>query len=205
VKSYRVLVAVAVAALGVTLSACSPNEAGSAALVGSERITSTELDDAIRAYKRDLAAKKVNESQLNLPSSMPQTVLYRMASSMQFAEYGEQKGITVSEGEVDQFIQAQGGQPQIDQALLASGIPLSQGRDTIRALLIQQKLLGSSPPQDQQAQQAAQQKVIAEADKAVPITFSPRYGRFNPAAGFEGDPRFGAVPTSAPAAPPAPQ
>ncbi|MCT9931595.1 SurA N-terminal domain-containing protein [Planotetraspora sp. A-T 1434] len=208
-KSYRVRVAAAVVAAGVALSACSPMQAGAAAIVGKDRITSSDLNAEIQAYRKDLAANKIPEDQLGLHMSVPQLVLLNMANGRQFAEFGRQKGITVTETEIEQgkraIVEGQGGQASMDQILLANGIPLSEGNNAIRALVIRQKLmvqLGAG--NDQQSQQAASLKVAQEADTAVPVTYSPRYGKFDPQQGFVADDRFGAVAPAAPAAPAAP-
>jgi hypothetical protein len=206
VKSYQVRVAVAVAAAGVALSACGPVQAGAAAVVGKERISASDLDTKIQDFRKDLAANKMTEEQLQLTLPLPQLVLLNLANGSQYAQLGQQLGVTVTQRDIDDVIASQGGQAQIDKALLASGIPLSEGREAIGALIIRQKLIertGAGP--DQQSQQLALQKVTQEADSKVPMRFSPRYGRFDPQRGFVADERFGKVPApeQPAAAPPA--
>lgn len=192
-KSYRVRVAVALAATGIAVTACGgPVQAGSAAIVGSERITSSDLNDEVRELRADLAANKIPEDQLQLAFSLPQTVLLNMTTSRQFQELGRRKGVTVTDREVDDVAIAQGGWDQFNKVLLANGIPLDEGRDFIRAVIVRNKLAQQSGAgQDQAAQQAALQKVIQEADSAVPVKYSPRYGKFDPQQGFLADDRFG--------------
>lgn len=198
-KSYRVRVAVVMAVASVALSACGPLQAGAAAIVGKERITSSDLDADVREYRKDLAANKMTEEQLGLTFSVPQHILLSVANARQYAELARQKGIAVTDGEIDAIITAQGGPAKIDQALLGSAIPLSEGRAAIRALIIRQKLMAQQGAgSDQASQQAALLKVTQQAEAAVPVTFSPRYGKFDVQQGFVADDRFGAV-----AAPPA--
>ncbi|GAB3159620.1 SurA N-terminal domain-containing protein [Microbispora hainanensis] len=199
-KSYRVRVAVALAATGIAVTACGgPVQAGSAAIVGSERITSSDLNDEVRALRADLAANKIPENQLQLTFSLPQTVLLNMTTSRQFQELGRRKGVTVTDREVDDVAIAQGGWDQFNKVLLANGIPLDEGRDFIRAVIVRNKLAQQSGAgQDQAAQQAALQKIIQEADSTVPVKYSPRYGKFDPQQGFVADDRFGS-PGAAPA------
>ncbi|ETK31023.1 hypothetical protein MPTA5024_37185 [Microbispora sp. ATCC PTA-5024] len=195
-------VAVALAAAGVALCACGPVQAGAAAIVGKERITSSDLDSEIRAFRQELAAHKMSEEQLGLSFPLPQMILLNMSNSRQFIQLGEQKGIAVTDREIDDVVAAQGGQARFDQVLLANGIPLSEGRNAVRAVIIRQKLAQQAGAgTDQQSQQAAEQKVMQEVDAAVPVKFSPRYGKFDPQQGFVADDRFGAVAAPAPAAP----
>ncbi|GLW97585.1 SurA N-terminal domain-containing protein [Microtetraspora sp. NBRC 16547] len=197
-KSYRVRVTVAVgmAVAGLALSACGPVQAGAAAIVGGERISSSDVDAKVREFRADLASHKIPEEQLNLGMSVSQLILYNTANARQYAELARRKGVTVTESEIDGFVTQNGGQAKMDEMLLSSGIPLSMGRDTLRTVLIQQKLMmQAGAGNDQQSRQAAMIKVGQEADAAVPVSFSPRYGKFDPQQGFVADDRLGAVPS----------
>ncbi|MEW9529038.1 hypothetical protein [Microbispora sp. NPDC049125] len=208
-KSYRVRVAAALAAAAVALTACGPVQAGSAAIVGKERITSSDLDSQIRAFRKDLAAYKIPEDKLQLALPLPQMMLFNMANSRQLIELGRMKGVTVTQREIDDTQQAilksQSSPLSIEQILLSNAIPLSERENAIRAIVIRQKLAEQAGGgADEQSQQAAAQKVTQEADSAVPVRFSPRYGKFDPQQGFVADDRFGAVGAAQPAAQAAP-
>ncbi|GAA4597685.1 hypothetical protein GCM10023194_73240 [Planotetraspora phitsanulokensis] len=199
-KSFQVRVAVVVAAAGVALSACGPVQAGAAAIVGKERISTSDLDTKIQEFRKDLAANKITEEQLGLRIPLSQLILLRLANSKQYVQLGSQQGITVTQRDIDDIVAAQGGQTQIDTALLQSGVPLSVGREFISSVIIQQKLIdGMGAGQDQQSQQLALQKLTQEIDTKVPVRFNPRYGKFDPQQGFVPDERFGRVPAPAPA------
>ncbi|GII29858.1 hypothetical protein [Planotetraspora mira] len=201
-KSYQVRVAVAVAVAGVALSACGPVQAGAAAIVGKERIAASDLDTKIQDFRKDLAAHKMTEDQLGLRIPLTQLILLRLANDEQYIQLGKQRGIAVTQRDIDDVIASQGGQSQTDAALLQSGVPLSMGREFISSLIIQQKLVEQAGGGvDQQSQQLALQKVTQEADSKVPMRFSPRYGKFDAQQGFLPDERFGKVP--APEQPPA--
>ncbi|MBP2707200.1 SurA N-terminal domain-containing protein [Microbispora sp. RL4-1S] len=200
-KSYRVGAVALLAAACAALSACGPVQAGSAAIVGKERITSSQLDDQIQEFRKDLAANKMTEDQLGLQLPLPQMILLNMVNSRQFLELGRSKGVTVTDREIDDVVNAQGGQAQFDKVLLASGIPLDEGREAVRSVLIRQKLAQQEGAgADQQSQQAALQKLTQEAEAAVPVKYSPRYGKFDPQQGFVPDDRFG-IAAEAPQAP----
>ncbi|GAA4565947.1 hypothetical protein [Planotetraspora kaengkrachanensis] len=209
-KSFQVRVAVAVAAAGVALSACGPVQAGAAAIVGKERISTSDLDTKIQEFRKDLAANKMTEDQLGLRIPLSQLILLRLANGKQYVQLGQEKGVSVSQRDIDDIVAAQGGQSQIDKALLQSGVPLSVGREFISSLIIQQKMIDSmGAGQDEQSQQIAVQKLTQEVDSKVPVRFNPRYGKFDPQQGFVPDERFGRVPAPEqaaagdPAAPPA--
>jgi hypothetical protein len=205
VKSYRVGVAVALAAAGVAMSACSPVQAGAAAIVGKDRITSSDLNSQVRSFNQSLASNKMTPDQLGLTIPLPQMILFRMANARQFIEYGRSKGVTATPREIDDVVGARGGQAQMDKILLANGIPPSMRNQAISALVIQDKLMGQlGAGTDEQSQQAAYQKLTQQADEAIPVKYSPRFGKWDPQQGLVPDDRFGALTAEAPAAPAAP-
>lgn len=198
-KSYRLRTAAvaAVAVAGGTLSACAPVQAGAAAIVGKERITYSDLDAKVRSFQQDLRANGIPEEEA---TSLPPVILYNMATNRQIIEFGRMKGIKVTEGEIDGVINTQQGEEQFARAvLLRYGIPRPEGRTFVRAWLTRQKLMTQyGAGNDDQSRQAAAEKVAKEADTAVPIKFSPRYGKFDPERQtFIPDDRFGAPPAAA--------
>jgi hypothetical protein len=202
VKSYRAGVAVALAAAGLALSACSPMQAGAAAIIGKDRITSSDLNSEVRSFNQSLAANKMTEQQLGLSIPLPQMILYRMANAKQFIMYARSKGVTVTQREIDDVVAARGGQAQLDKILLANGIPPSQRNQAISALVVQDKLMGQlGAGSDEQSQQAAFQKLSQQADEAVPVKYSPRFGKWDAQQGLVPDDRFGSVIAPAEAAP----
>lgn len=174
----------AAAAVGLALTACSsPVEAGAAAVVGKERISADELNANVKEYEAALEKAKVTPEQLGFPGSISQIVLFQLANINQYKQVLQNAGVQVSEGEIDQFIAASTQDPQkgtLEQQMLGSGIAPSKARDYMRISVGLQKViqqLGGGT--DQAAQQRGSQKV-QEATKAVPITYSPRYGAINP-------------------------
>lgn len=203
-KSYRVRVAAAVAAAAVAagaLSACAPVQAGAAAIVGDDRISSSELDAAVRSIHEDAAANGLDESdkQRTLPPLPgPREVLANLATSRQIIEYGRQQGIDITEREIDDMLlgvetQAKQQGMTLNQVMLLSGIPLSEGRTIVRAVLVRKKLESRIAGTETNPQIVAE-KLSKEVETAVPIKFSPRYGKFDPERQvFVADDRFGAV------------
>jgi hypothetical protein len=207
VKSTRVRVILAVAAAGVALTACSPSQAGAAAIVGKDRISAGELDKNVREYEAALAKANVSASQLQFPGSVPQVVLFQLATSAQRTKLAESKGITVTDAEIDQVISGGGGAAQYEQQMLQQAVAPSKTREFTRASLLITKLMAKyGGGTDEAAIQKGQAQVIKDL-QSVPITWNPRYGTINeqrseqqPSLFVESN-RFGAVP-AAPAAPP---
>jgi hypothetical protein len=211
VKSTRVRVILAIAAAGVALTACSPSQAGAAAVVGNDRISSGELNKTVQEYEAALAKANVSVSQLQFPGSIPQVVLFQLANSAQRAQVAESKGITVTEAEIDQVISSgDGGKAGYEQQMLGQAVPPSKMREYTRATLMITKLMAKyGGGTDEAALQKGQEQAIKDL-QAVPITWNPRYGTINeqrseqqPNLFLEGA-SFGAVP-AAPLAPPAQQ
>ncbi|SNT41707.1 peptidyl-prolyl cis-trans isomerase SurA [Streptosporangium subroseum] len=207
-KSTRVRVILAVAAAGVALTACSPSQAGAAAIVGKDRISAGELDKNVREYEAALAKANVSASQLQFPGSIPQVVLFQLATSAQRAKVAESKGITVTEAEIDQVISGGGGAAQYEQQMLQQAVAPSKTREFTRASLLITKLMAKyGGGTDEAAIQKGQVQVIKDL-QSVPITWNPRYGTINEQRSeqqpnlFVESARFGAVPAAPPAAPP---
>jgi hypothetical protein len=209
VKSTRVRVILAVAAAGVALTACSPSQAGAAAVVGNDRISSGELNKTVQEYEAALAKANVSASQLQFPGSIPQVVLFQLANSAQRAQVAESKGITVTEAEIDQVISSgDGGATGYEQQMLGQAVPPSKMREYTRGTLMITKLVAKyGGGTDEAALQKGQAQALKDL-QAVPITWNPRYGTINEQRSeqqqglFLESNRFGAVP-AAPAAPPA--
>ncbi|MDP9865004.1 MULTISPECIES: SurA N-terminal domain-containing protein [Streptosporangium] len=178
-KSTRVRVILAVAAAGVALTACSAEQAGAAAIVGGERISSSQLDSNVREFEAALAKANVSASQLQFPGSVPQVVLFQLATAKQYTKVAESKGITATEAEVDQLITSTGGLAQYEQQMLQQAVAPSHLRDFTRAKLMITKLMAKyGGGSDQAALQRGQQQAIKDLE-SVKITWNPRYGKIN--------------------------
>ncbi|MEV4748094.1 SurA N-terminal domain-containing protein [Streptosporangium sp. NPDC049248] len=178
-KSTRVRVILAVAAAGVALTACSPNQIGAAAVVGGERISSSELNRNVREYEEALAKAGVSASQLQFQDSVSQLVLFQLANAKQYTKVAESKGITVTDGEIDQVIAGQGGQEKFEQQMLQQAVAPSHAREFMRSQVLISKLVTKyGGGTDEAAVQRGQQQAIKDL-QAVPITWNPRYGQLN--------------------------
>ncbi|MBB2913373.1 peptidyl-prolyl cis-trans isomerase SurA [Streptosporangium becharense] len=207
-KSTRVRVILAVAAAGVALTACSPNQAGSAAIVAGERITSSELDRNVQEYEAALAKANISASQLNFPGSVPQAVLFQLVTMKRTAKAAESKGMTATEGEVDQVIAAAGGQAAFEQRMVQQAIAPSRIREVVRSNLMFNKLIAKYGGGADDAAVQRGQVQAAQDLQAVKVVWNPRYGTFNeqrseqqPQLFLDND-RFGKLPAAGAAAQP---
>ncbi|MBB4917834.1 SurA N-terminal domain-containing protein [Streptosporangium saharense] len=199
-KSTRLRVILAVAAAGVALTACSPGQAGTAAIVGGDRISTGELDSNVKEYEDALAKAKVPVSELQFPGSVPQVVLFQLATAKRYIKAAEQQGITVTEAEIDQVIAASGGEAQNEQRMLQQAVAPSHAREFTKAGLMLTKLMAKyGGGSDQEALQKGQAQAIKDLE-SVKVTWSPRYGTLNNERSeqspqlFVDAGRFGAIP-----------
>lgn len=176
-KSVRV--ALAAAALAVALTACSNLQAGSAATVGGTRISSDELDSAVRDYQSALTKAKIPADQLQLPGSIPQTMLLTLSDMEQYNQLAAKNGVTVSNGEIDQFIQQQGGSAAVETVLLQRGVPPKLGKDYIHIVIAANKVAAKLGGGQEEAQLTAGQQKAAEQLKTIPVEYNPRYGKLD--------------------------
>ncbi|MDX3107809.1 SurA N-terminal domain-containing protein [Nonomuraea angiospora] len=167
-KSIRV--AVAAAAVGIALTACSsPMQAGAAAVVGKERISTGQLNRDTEAYKAALKQNKLDETALGVP--VTQYVLQRLADISAARQLMARNNVQVTDKEIDAKLQDPGQyqSPQIN--LLALGVAPSYARDYARTAVGMAKL-------QQQAGQAGLDK-LRQDFASIKTTFNPRFGVVN--------------------------
>mgnify|MGYP002620513425 CR=1 FL=1 len=192
-KSNRVRVLLAVAATAVALTACSPAGAGTAAVVGGERISVAELNENVEAVQREAAAVNVDLTAPEaLPAKLPQMVLHYLVMIKQADQLAARDGITVTEKEIDDELARY--QVPVEQLAPRAAIPRSKIRDVVRAEIIQTKVaprlgitIGQTPEEEMLT------KLHQELSTAAPVTWSPRYGtRVSLDGRFQLPNRFGA-------------
>ena len=196
---FRTAVTAAVGALlaGVAVSACGPVKMGTAATVGDERITTTQLDSTVAQWRKEFAANRqaalvqqVAEQRGQRlpfdPDSPHRSALYQLIGFKIWDEVAREQGVTVTQGQVDGLLGGLGGPSGVSAAVLASDIPVRHTNDVARVVLIQQTLLqryGAAPNAQGQLDPAAQQRALQQRDAAysaaagrLDITVNPRFG-----------------------------
>lgn len=177
-SARRITRYLAVLAVGstVALSACTPATAGNAAVVGESTLSLSQLTDA-RQEIDDVAADKgldaPEPSQTNLQLVglwVEEELTDRLAA---------QEGVTVSEGDVDQFL-SQFSDDQLAQISVTSGIPPSAIERAARTQLLQVKLAPKLQPSgSSQEQNAALRSAMSELAAQEGVSVNPRFGAFD--------------------------
>ncbi len=161
------------AAVVVGLTACSsPMHAGAAAVVGNERISTSELSADTRAYLAALKQNQLDEQALGGVTAT-QVVLQRLVNVSISKQLMARYNVRVSETEIDAALKDPGQfeSPQIN--LLANGVSPNDARDYGRVMV------GLSKLQQQFGGESGQQKLSQEFASIKPV-FNPRYGALNP-------------------------
>ncbi|MCK2213206.1 SurA N-terminal domain-containing protein [Actinomadura sp. ATCC 31491] len=170
-KSIRV--AVAAAAAGLALTACSsPSHIGAAAVVGDQRITVSEVNADAEAYKAALKRNNLSEADLGgVPVS--HVVLQRLLNVAITEQLLDRYKVQVSETEIDAAIKDPGQFQSAEINLLSQGVVPSDARDYGRAMV------GLSKLQQQFGGESGNQRLAQEFNSVKPV-INPRYGALNP-------------------------
>lgn len=170
---------VAIAALGVGASGCGAEQAGSAAVVGEQRVTDTKLATDVAAVTDAL--------DIDSSDQVNQIVLDRLIREDLFEELAKRTDVTITKGELDAFIEetaaSVGGREQLDSQLLqSSGVPADAVKGFARTFLLQQKIAEKLVPGGAEEQQgeALAGAVIALSEE-LDTRVSPRFGTWDPA------------------------
>ncbi|WP_283135417.1 SurA N-terminal domain-containing protein [Rhizohabitans arisaemae] len=198
-KSKGIRVALLAVAATVALTACNPIQAGSAAIVGNERISQEELNTDVRDYTAALVKLKVPEDQISA-IAIPGYVLQSLIPVRAYEQVGRANGVTVTDGEIDAFIASKGGLQQAEVEALQAGVPPQEMRGLARAQLIQQKLLVKFGGGTDKAALKRAQGLLSKEITKLKLVVNPRYelkpnpeAQMNPGANpWLGNDRFGA-------------
>lgn len=181
---------------GLVVTACSPVQAGSAAIVGNQRITIATLDtevanlsQAVERYKSTVQLSQAQQTQQTL------TWLVRFKVNEELAR---QAGITVSNAQAEAALatiyaaakanaEAQGvPNPSLDLILAANGIPPNLAHEVGRYQAIDDQFArqangGKEPTStsEQTAVSAKLTKARCQAAKALNIQVNPQFGQLN--------------------------
>ena len=181
---------------GLVVTACSPVQLGSAAIVGDQRITIATLDtevnnlnQAVERYKSTVPLSQAQQTQQTL------TWLIRFKINEELAR---QAGITVSRAQAEKALadiyasakasaQAQGiPNASLDLILAANGIPPNLAEEVGRYQAIDDEFAkqanGGQEPTSTSAQNAVLAKLTkarCQAAKALNIQVNPQFGQLN--------------------------
>lgn len=172
------------AAVGLTLAGCgqAPIKMGAAAIVAEDRISTAEVQDAVRAFREAHARTPIPPTQLVLPDpqSLPRSELMLLLRFHITEQAAHRQGVTVSDAEVQDFIAAGGGRESLQTRALVGGIPPSLLDDAVREALIRQRLADEIAPGAGRTQADQEvQRYLSDFAGEAGVTVSPRYGRFD--------------------------
>lgn len=164
-----------VLAAGVALAGCGPTLAGSAAVVGDERLTDAQLADATSQLAEGLGIPQ--------SAQVSQAVLSRWVVSQLVDELAQERGISVTKGAVDASIAEEteraGGVEALEQSALQAGVVPAMIPDVVRTtLLIQELSKVSVTPDDPSGQSGLLAQVQFISDQLDPQV-SPRFGTWD--------------------------
>lgn len=190
----------ALAVIALTLAACSPQHPGAAATVGNTRVSVSALNTAVA-----VAVKTPDPTTGQLPdrTTAVQSSLTQIIRNDLIADGAKAKGVTVTEGEIQAFLQQQRQTNGSDAATAtANGIPLEGLHTAVYQALLLNKLLTALAPgqSDQTAQSAALTTYLGKIATQEGVSVNPRYGAWQ-ARQFQvvASDAFSSSPPSAPA------
>jgi hypothetical protein len=181
---------------GLVVTACSPVQAGSAAIVGDQRITIATLDTEVNNLSQAVERYK-STVQLSQAQQTEQTLSWLVRFKVN-EELARQAGITVSTAQADKalatiYAAAKAGaeqqgiaNPSLDLILAANGIPPNLASEVGRYQAIDDQFArqanGGKDPvsaSEQTAVSAKLTKARCQAAKALNIQVNPQFGQLN--------------------------
>ncbi len=166
-----------VVAVGVAVSACGPTLSGSAAVVGEQRLTDSELAETTTALTE----------QLGIPESaqVSQAVLSRWIVAELVDEMASRKGVAVTKGDVDaavaQEVERAGGQEALEQGALQAGVLPDAIPEVVRTTLLVEALSKGTITGDDPTGQTGLLTQIQQLSDEISPQVSPRFGTWDPA------------------------
>jgi SurA N-terminal domain len=167
----------AVAAIALCVSACGPLHEGAAATVGSTRISVAELNAAAAKSSAKSTGAATDRT------TVVQSSLTALIQGDLIADGAKQKGVTVSEADIQSFLETQRQTNGSDAATAqANGIALGDLHQAVYEALLLNKLIAivGAGQTDQTAQQKALTAYLGKVATSEGVSVNPRYGAWNP-------------------------
>jgi hypothetical protein len=172
--------ALAVLLLGGALVGCTPNQAGSAAIVGENSLsenTLTKLAQEVQGV--------ATRGQLQVPQAdaLNQRVVAVWVDEQLTAELARTLKVTATQADVDNLL-GQFAPDQLAQIQVSSGIASSMLQDAARAAVLRQGIARALAPSGAtDAQNAALTKAYRDAAARLGVSVNPRFGFWNSGTG----------------------
>lgn len=183
-RGLKAVAALGVSGLAVTLlGACTPAKLGAAAMVGDQRISTTELTTAVKQWQQAYTANPLPADQLQLldTGSIPRSVLYNLVVYKLTDVAAQRQGVRISDGAIDNAMASVPADRLRSQAVIL-GIPPQRTRDFVRFELEKQGIAKQLQPMVSgggNAVNMALANVVKSTAKSIRIDVNPRYGQFD--------------------------
>ncbi|MCD0447825.1 hypothetical protein LO762_01245 [Actinocorallia sp. API 0066] len=170
----------AAVALALTVTACGGEvRMGAAAtFADAPRISQDDLADATAEWQAFYAKHPLDRSVLMLPkaNSLQGSVLAALIGLRVAEETADERGIEVTDAEVDRFVSTlTGGQPvRFDQVAMRFGVAPSHSRQFARTVLINDRLAQGAVDEEASVRQVGD--ALAETARGMGIRVNPRFG-----------------------------
>lgn len=172
-RAPRRAAVVAVAALAaLALTACDLLQPGSAAVVGAERITETEVNTA--AYQA-AEAQRAAGLEPDVRELMRRQLDVRVAGAL-LDELADTYDVEVTQGEVQAFIRERGGAEAWEASLVERGLSPKQAREFARIQVLIDQVAREIDPENGLQQIGAEAAALSE---EIGVEISPRYGQWD--------------------------
>jgi len=164
----------------LALAACSGATPGTAATVGSERLTVAEVQERTAAFLEaypDMATSGVTPAQVNA------VTIENFIQARIVAATAADLGFAVTDAEMDDFVEQNGGIAEVTRLVSGAGVSPDPAlvQLEIRTFMLQtaiaEGLAGSDAPG--QEAQAATLAALGETAQGLGIEVNPRYGTWN--------------------------
>lgn len=166
----------AVLVAGLALVGCGPTQAGSAAVVGDQRLTDAQLAQT---------TSELTEA-LGIPESpqISQAVLSRWVVGQLVSQLAADVDVEVTKGDVDRLLAREarraGGQQALEESALQSGLLPDMIPEAVRTSLLIEALSSRTVTPEDPSGQAGLVALVQEFSKTANPQVSPRYGTWDP-------------------------
>lgn len=160
---------------GFALAGCGQNLAGSAAVVGEQRLTDSQLADAATTLTQ----------RLGIPGSpqVSQALISRWVVAELVDELAARRGVDVTKGEVDAAIAEEeeraGGPEALEQGALQSGVLPEQIPDVVRTSLLVEAISKTTITGEDPSGQSGLLVQVQQLSDEVQPQVSPRFGTWD--------------------------
>lgn len=178
-----------VLAAGLALAGCGPAKAGAAVIIDQQRIPISVIQDKVETIS---AARAQHGLEPQPPDELAREQIQRLISHEVVMRAGAQRGITITDGQIDKTIadlETQfGGAQAFQEQVVAQNIAPGDLRTFVQDFLISDALTqsvsgGATSDADTAAAQQEINTLLNEVALGLGVSVNPRYGAWDPKTG----------------------